>query len=161
MAFRKIQTTNLISTETSFDDPVLIVNKTSAATDADIGFLAKRGINTYSGIVRDGDDSKFYVVESVTLASASTNNVVPAQVTVGTLVGNLEGNIVDSAGNTVISNSGTFVPTTFALPKGTTLQRPASPQEGEMFFNTDTKMFEGWNGTAWVQLIPSTYVETP
>lgn len=142
MAFRKVQTTNLVSTETSFDDPVLVVNKSSTSTNIDVGFLAKRGINTYSGIVRDGDDSKFYVVESVTLGSSATNDVNPALVTVGTLVADVE------IGSKIV------------LPKGTTVQRPSSPEEGQLWFNTDTKMFEGYNGTAWVQLVPSTYTES-
>ena len=53
------------------------------------------------------------------------------------------------------------VTTTFVLPKGAAQQRPASPVEGMMFFNSTTKMFEGYDGTNWVQLIPSTFVETP
>ena len=34
-------------------------------------------------------------------------------------------------------------------------------EEGDMVFNTTTKMFEGYNGTAWVQLVPSTFTSTP
>ena len=49
----------------------------------------------------------------------------------------------------------------FTLPKGAAHQRPASPVEGMMFFNSTTKMFEGYDGTNWVQLIPSTYQLIP
>ena len=34
------------------------------------------------------------------------------------------------------------------LPKGTAAQRPSTPAEGMMWFNTTTKMFEGYDGTA-------------
>tara|TARA_B110000858_G_scaffold193398_1_gene245827 strand:+ start:55 stop:924 length:870 start_codon:yes stop_codon:yes gene_type:complete len=47
------------------------------------------------------------------------------------------------------------------LPKGTAAQRPSTPAEGMMWFNTTTKMFEGYNGTAWVQLVPSEFEYTP
>lgn len=93
----------------------------------------------------------------------------------GNVIGILEGVIYNSNGNPVLDNgsiSGSpsfggrvdgdvIVDETFVLPKGTTAQRPASPVEGQMWFNTTTKMFEGYDGTNWVQLIPSTYVETP
>lgn len=36
----------------------------------------------------------------------------------------------------------------FALPSGTTAQRPASPVVG-LRFNSQLGQFEGWNGTAW------------
>ena len=93
----------------------------------------------------------------------------------GNVIGVLEGKIYDPNGNVVLDNgsiNGTpnfggtvsgdvYVSDNFVLPKGTAAQRPASPEEGQMWFNTTTKKFEVWNGTAWVQLVPSTYVETP
>jgi hypothetical protein len=38
------------------------------------------------------------------------------------------------------------------VPKGTTAQRPLSPGDGEMRYNTDTGQFEGYQGGAWGQL---------
>jgi hypothetical protein len=38
------------------------------------------------------------------------------------------------------------------IPKGTTAQRPASPVNGEIRYNTDTTQFEGYQGGAWGQL---------
>ena len=92
-------------------------------------------------------------------AGTHTGNVV-GNVT-GNVTGNIEGNIINSQGQPVIDNSGALYPTIFQLPKGIASERPSPASEGMMFFNTTTKMFEGYNGTAWVQLIPSTYVETP
>jgi hypothetical protein len=38
------------------------------------------------------------------------------------------------------------------IPKGTTAQRPVSPVNGEIRYNTDTNQFEGYQGGAWGQL---------
>jgi hypothetical protein len=38
------------------------------------------------------------------------------------------------------------------LPRGTTGQRPLSPQAGVIRLNTTTKRFEGYNGVKWVNL---------
>lgn len=88
----------------------------------------------------------------------------------GNVIGVLEGKIYDPNGNVVLDNgsiNGTpsfggtvsgdvYVDETFVLPKGTAAQRPASPVEGQMWFNTETKLFEGYDGTQWIQFIPST-----
>ena len=93
----------------------------------------------------------------------------------GNVIGVLEGVIYNSNGNPVLDNgsiSGSpsfggrvdgdvYVDENFVLPKGASHQRPASPVEGQMWFNTTTKMFEGYDGTNWVQLIPSTYQLIP
>jgi hypothetical protein len=47
----------------------------------------------------------------------------------------------------------TFSGTGFMLiPKGTTAERPVSPVDGEMRYNTTTNQFEGYQGGAWGQL---------
>ena len=51
-------------------------------------------------------------------------------------------------------------PPTWVAPKGTEANRPASPVEGQFYFNTDTKIFEGYDGTSWIQLVPSTLLIT-
>lgn len=140
MAFRKIQTTNLTSTETSFSDPVIVLGKDNT-TPSDIGFLGKLSVNTYSGLVRDYETQKYYLIENYVSTDAN-NSISPIASDKATLVvGALE---TDS----------------FIVPNGTTSNRPSSPSQGQLFFNTSTNMFEGYNGTAWVQLVPSTYVET-
>ena len=47
-------------------------------------------------------------------------------------------------GNVTMSGTG-FV----LIPKGTTAQRPVSPVDGEMRYNTDTSQFEGYANGAW------------
>ncbi len=54
--------------------------------------------------------------------------------------------------NTVCS-SNTFPGTAgFIPPSGTTAQRPGSPANGEMRFNTTTNHLEAWNGASWTNL---------
>ena len=73
-----------------------------------------------------------------------------------------------SSDETMSGNSNTACPTEFAVrgflqrgrmgveamvpPKGTTAQRPVSPIQGALRFNTDLGAFEGYSGTAWVPI---------
>ena len=79
----------------------------------------------------------------------------------GNVVGNLEGNIINSQGQPVIDNSGALSPTSFRVPKGLAVSRPSPAVEGMLWFNETTKMFEGYDGTNWIQFIPSTYQLIP
>ena len=55
--------------------------------------------------------------------------------------------------NPTLSGDVTMSGTAFVLiPKGTTAQRPVSPVDGEMRYNTDTAQFEGYANGAWGQL---------
>ena len=140
MAFRKIQTTNLKSVETSFSDPVIVIGKDNTSP-SDIGFLGKTSINTYSGLIRDAETEKFYLIENYT-STDSNNNINPTTSNKGDLVvGELQADAI-------------------VLPSISTAQRPNNPQAGQFHFNPTTKMFEGYDGTKWVQLIPSEYQET-
>ena len=253
MAFRKINLAVTTSEVVDFTDSLMVLGKGNTSP-TDIGFLGKTGPNTYTGLIRDSDEQKFYLIDSVTLTSATPNDVNPLQIqkadltvnrleatefvgditgnvtgnvagdldgyirdtngnvllnndhgnagfggnifssgassfsgsvnftgatisgfsgdtagthtgnvvgnVTGNVVGNIEGNILNSQGQAVIDNSGALYPTIFRLPKGIASERPSPASEGMMFFNTTTKMFEGYNGTDWVQLVPSTYNET-
>lgn len=150
MAFRKIQTTNLTSTDTAFSDPLIILNKENQ-TVTDIGFLGRIGADTYTGIVRDSQTDTFLLLNSITLSDATVNDVDALDASI------VKGNITVG---TITADSFIGIDS-FTLPKGTAVQRPTSPVEGMMFFNTTTKMFEGYNGTEWLQLVPSRYEETP
>ena len=39
------------------------------------------------------------------------------------------------------------------MPVGTTVQRPGSPVQGMIRFNSDTSKFEGYDGTDWINLV--------
>ena len=56
-------------------------------------------------------------------------------------------------GDLIVTGNGTFQGTGFLLiSKGTTAQRPASPVNGQIRYNTTTNQFEGYQGGAWGQL---------
>ena len=91
MAFRGIQTTNIISTDVGLTDPLLILNK-DGAIPTDVGFLGKIGGNTYAGLVKDSATDNFLLISSIELSPNTVNDVdaldasiVPGNITVGTL----------------------------------------------------------------------------
>ena len=91
MAFRGIQSTNIISSEVGFTDPLLILNK-DGAIPTDVGFLGKIGATSYAGLVKDSATDGFLLINSINLASTSVNSVdatdlslVPGDLTAGAI----------------------------------------------------------------------------
>ena len=80
MTFRKIQTTNLVSTDTAFADPLLVLNKDGTVT-TDVGFLGRTGADTYTGLVRDSDTSKYILIDSIDFSNQSANDIDAADAT--------------------------------------------------------------------------------
>lgn len=69
------------------------------------------------------------------------------------ITGTLNFNTQQIAGTPTFTGNVTFGSTGYlAIPSGTTAQRPASPAQGEIRFNTDYSQFEGYYGTSWSQL---------
>jgi hypothetical protein len=72
---------------------------------------------------------------------------------VNLIAGSVAGDSVEYAQFTAAFVNPVFTGTGFMLiPKGTTAQRPVSPVDGQMRYNTDTNQFEGYQGGAWGQL---------
>ena len=84
MAFRGIQSTNLISNDVGFSDPLLILNKDSSLP-TDVGWLGKIGPITYAGFVRDHETNSFWLIDSVDLTPNSLNSINAGEVTKGDL----------------------------------------------------------------------------
>lgn len=145
MAFRKLNMTMAESAIVDFEDAIMVLGKNNNDASADIGFLGKLTGSRYVGLVRDGATNSFVLIDNYTLSPANTNSV--------------DVNNVLAKGSLEVG--GLTVDTTLILPKGTTAQRPASPQEGQLWFNTETKQFEGFDGTDWIVLIPATLTYTP
>jgi len=57
--------------------------------------------------------------------------------------------IPDETGTIVTKDSNTGA---IQIPVGTTAQRPASPSQGMIRYNTTTNHFEGYDGSAWIHL---------
>lgn len=137
MAFRKINLHQMAdSTVTDFTDSVLVLGKDNTS-ESDVGFLGKIGTDKYAGLVYDSTTQEFLLIDDVT-ATNTTNDVSSDPATFGDL--NLNGIAVN---------------TKIVLPKGTASQRPSNPEEGQMWFNTETKMFEGYDGTQWQVFVPA------
>ena len=102
MAFRGIQTTNIISTDVGLTDPLLILNK-DGSTATDVGFLGKIGATSYAGLVKDSATNEFLLLGAITLSPNTVNDVsaldasiVKGDISVGTLTGNVTGQVTGS-----------------------------------------------------------------
>ena len=84
MAFRGIQSTNLISNDVGFNDPLLILNKDSSLP-TDVGWLGKIGPVSYAGFVRDHETNTFLLIDSVDLTPNTLNSINAGEVTKGDL----------------------------------------------------------------------------
>ena len=72
---------------------------------------------------------------------------------VNVVAGTVAGDAVEYVQFTSAFVNPTFGGTGFMLiPKGTTAQRPVSPADGYMRYNTTTNQFEGYQGGEWGQL---------
>ncbi len=72
-----------------------------------------------------------------------------ADVTIGTTVTPLGGSNTSLAGLNILAASGT---SHWLLPVGTTAQRPASPAQGMVRYNSSIAAFEGYSSGAWSSL---------
>jgi len=96
------------------------------------------------------------------VTGANLTNLTAANLT-GTIPSNVLGNSSIYLGSTQIAlnraSSGltladvhfgtTDVSTSFTIPVGTTSTRPATPDAGNIRYNTDTNNYEGYNGNSW------------
>jgi hypothetical protein len=134
--------------------------------------MSRNGTGTYSlpagnPVVTNTTISSTWANTSLSdIASALTGSVASDGQT--PMTGNLDMNsrkVVNLANGTVSTDAinlgqlttaftnPTFTGTGFMLiPKGTTAERPVSPVNGEIRYNTTTSQFEGYQGGAWGQL---------
>lgn len=148
MAFRKLNIQNTVTTEVDITDNIIILGKDNISPSTDIGFLGKTASNNYSGLIRDGQTNEFYLIDAYN--SLANNDVNPNQISsLGVL------NVFEVNASTI--NAQSF--TRLRAPSGNELQRPVDPVPGEIFFNTDQNLFEGYDGTEWIVLIPATLAQ--
>jgi hypothetical protein len=104
-----------------------VAGKVPLTTDLQLGELA---VNTYDG--------KLYTKKDDGTASVVELNGLPTSG--GTLTGN-------------VANTSTGH---FQVSVGTTAQRPGSPTTGMIRFNSSRGCFEGYTGSAWINMSPLT-----
>lgn len=130
----------------------------------------------YSSVDHDGDfrvGDLFFVDQQTgtvnfTSALLNINTTTGISITSGVNVTNITGDFIDTgnlriSGNTISSTSGDIIfeaasgtiklnsTGAFNIPTGTTAQRPGSPTVGMIRYNTDSNLFEGYNGN-WISL---------
>ena len=144
MAFRKINIQNTVTSEVDITDNIIVLGKDNISPNTDIGFLGRTAANKYSGLVRDGQTNQFYLID--TYNSLANNDVNPNEISeLGVL------NVSEVKASSI--NAQSF--TRLRAPSGSEVQRPTDPVPGEIFFNTDMNLFEGWDGSDWIAFIPS------
>lgn len=94
------------------------------------GYRATLGL--VGGWDADADFNQDYPAASITLLTGSNDSVSPTFYTFG--------------------GNGVFEAPIIKSASYETADFPAAPQEGWMVFDSTTKQFKGWNGTAWVVL---------
>ena len=130
----------------------LAVNNTLNVTNATITGLDISDLTDANNVIQPNDLSN-YSTTAVSNLFVQQQDLIAKTAAVNTANAYTNGQIT-----TVTSTLQSYAnaPTTWVAPKGTEAQRPASPVEGQFYFNTDTKIFEGYDGTNWIQLVPST-----
>lgn len=86
-------------------------------------------------------------LQLVTAPPAGTNNVtvfMPSRAIKDVFFGSVAGNPLVYIGNLEVNSTGYF-----KFPAGTVAQRPGSAQQGWARFNTESGLYEGFNGTTW------------
>lgn len=124
----------------------LTVDTISTQSHVNIGGnLQVTGNATISGNLTFGDAS----TDTIALAADINSNLVPETNSTYNL-----GSSTQQWNDTFISGTIDNSANTGAMlfPTGTTVQRPTSAQEGMVRFNSDTKRFEGYNGTEWINI---------
>ena len=109
--------------------------------DGTINFTsADFNVNSQNGItIVDGSDVTTILGDQIT-----TGNLKFAGNTISSVAGDI--NLDSATGHLKLTATGGL-----QLPKGTTAQRPGSPATGQIRYNTDTNMFEGYDGN-WIAL---------
>lgn len=123
-----------------------------------VGTSAQRSISPTNGTVRyNSDTARFEFYQNGAWATIGTGDGTVTSVS-GT---GGEIDVVNGTTTPVISIAADAnLPGTGAVnvPKGTTLQRPVSPANGDLRYNTDTATFEGYANSAWGSIVTGTGV---
>lgn len=133
------KSTNFATKDTlTSGDPLKIVKGTEINTEFD---------NISTAIATKGES---------TSGTFTTPTINTATISGGTINNAVIGGTTPLAGTftvfTATSDSSFTSTGAVLLSKGTSAQRPASPSQGQIRFNTTTTGFEGYNGTTWASV---------
>ena len=137
--------TTLTDIATALTDSLAADGQTPATGNLDMN--SNKIVNLLAGTVAGN------AIEYAQFIAATSTAV---NITGGTINGTTIGATTPASGAfTTLAATGnvSLTATGFMLiPAGTTAQRPVSPNNGDMRYNTDTDQFEGYQGGAWGQL---------
>ena len=108
--------------------------------------------NTFS----TGDITIFQNVITTTLSNSDlelrangTGNIVLEEFTISNSTISTPNDLIIAPGSEYVKINSTGA---LRLPIGTEAQRPGTPESGQIRYNSDLEIFEGYNGTNWIQL---------
>ena len=115
------------------------------------GVFTTLSASTVGGVTGDGFIARFATPGPIGNTSPSTGNFTTLGTTGNVTLGNAVGDqVIFNAGTATVPNNLVFSGTgTITTPSGTTAQRPGSPGEGMLRYNSTTDEFEGYAASAW------------
>lgn len=122
------------ATATTLNAGITNISGNTVFTGSSVDFTGTNTIGNWNGAVYDRTGSTLIIED----------NATPGPIVHADLEGDVTG---DVTGNLTATDS-------LTLPTGTVAQRPSTPAEGMMWFNTTTKKFEGYDGTGWIVFSP-------
>jgi len=110
-----------------------------------------RNLSASGAVTGAGFTAKFASPPPIGVTSPSTGNFTTLGTTGEVTLGNAVGDqVIFNAGTATVPNNLIFSGTgTITTPSGTTAQRPGSPGEGMLRYNSTTDEFEGYAASAW------------
>ena len=110
-----------------------------------------RNLSASGAVTGAGFTAKFASPPPIGVTSPSTGNFTTLGTTGEVTLGNAVGDqVIFNAGTATVPNNLIFSGTgTITTPSGTTAQRPGSPGEGMLRYNSELDEFEGYAASAW------------
>jgi fibronectin-binding autotransporter adhesin len=147
-------------------DPLLTLNSAKTTSNTyDSGIIIERGTDINVGLIWDESEDQFAFIRTIEQGTVKGNVAITGyqDLTVGTVKLNSE-----TASKVTFTDASKYVrsldtgTTAYvdgvikfntgaqaAIPTGSTAQRPASPQEGTIRYNTTVQQFEGYADSSW------------
>ena len=145
----------LIDNDLTVTGNVTVGNNLTIAGDFTADDITLTGIATANEF-NTGDIKIFQNVITTTVSNSNlelrangTGNIIAESFELDANTIRTPGDFIIEAGseNVIFNSTGAI-----RVPVGTELERPGTPASGQLRFNSDLNIFEGYNGTTWIQL---------
>ena len=132
-----------------FDNNVTV---TGTATINDInsaGTITANSFSTGDILIDDNFITTTVSNSDLELRANGTGSIVVDNISIKDNIISSDTDLVLSSGTGIVDVQSTAA---VRLPRGTELNRPVTPETGMIRYNTDNDIFEGYNGTTWVNM---------